>query len=230
MGKEFQRWGAGRRWGAGLVCLLLSIHPACAQPAPVISAPVISAPVTSAPVTIAAFGDSITAGYGLPQEQSYPSVMERMLRAEGIEAHVINDGVSGETSANGLARVDAVIQQKPAIAIVAFGGNDLLRALPLPVTQTSLEGIARRLHDAGIKLLITGPAAPPTMGMSYANAYNALFCGLAKEYDGLCDANFLAGIYGDGAFMQPDGIHPNAAGAQRIAQALAPLVEELAER
>ncbi len=176
------------------------------------------------PRVITMLGDSITAGYGLPAAQALPSQLQLALRRLGVASVVRAAGVSGDTTAGGLARVDFSVQKDTDLAIVALGGNDLLQGLDPRQTRANLDGIVRRLRARRIKVLITGISAPPEVGGGYARDFNAVFATVAKAHGAALYPNLLAGVARVPALNQRDAIHPNARGAQLIAGKLAPVV------
>jgi acyl-CoA thioesterase-1 len=186
---------------------------------------------------IAALGDSLTQGYGLPQEQGFVPELERWLAARGHDVRLINAGVSGDTTAGGLSRVGWTLTDEVDAMIVALGGNDLLRGIAPEVSRANLDGILSAATEAGVEVLLVGQDAPGNYGPDYEAAFEAIFPALAAEYDTLLFRDFLAGLTEgrsrDDALrdlMQPDGIHPNAAGVEAIVEALGPEVEELIAR
>lgn len=173
--------------------------------------------------TVTILGDSITAGYGLPASQAFPAQLQRALIRLGEPTRVIGAGVSGDTTADGLARLGFSVQPGTSLCIVALGGNDLLRGLDPRVTRRNLQQIVERLKARGVPVLLAGVAAPAVIGPSYARDFDAAFASVAKADRLPFYPNLLAGVYGHPALIQADGIHPNAAGAAVIAQRLAPL-------
>lgn len=192
-------------------------------------------PVAAEDVTIAALGDSLTAGFGLVPEQGFVPQLEAWLRARGSEVTVMNAGVSGDTTAGGLARVAWTLTPEIDALVVALGGNDLLRGLPPEVSRANLEGILQVAQAEGLPVLLIGLPAPGNYGPDYRDAFDAIYPDLAEAYGALMEPNFL-GALGENtpenlrAFMQADGIHPNAKGVAKIVEALGPRVLELAER
>lgn len=185
------------------------------------------APAIAAPLRILALGDSLTAGYGLPAEQSFPSQLEQALRARGHDVQVINAGVSGDTSAGGLARLDWVMAEQPQAAIVALGANDGLRGLDPAQTHTNLAAIVRRLQSEGVRILLAGMKAPPNLGREYQRAFAGTFSRLAAEYDVVFYPFLLDGVAAVPDLNQNDGIHPNAKGVHAMVEAILPYVERL---
>ncbi|PTN02348.1 acyl-CoA thioesterase-1 [Rhodovulum imhoffii] len=188
-------------------------------------------------VTIAALGDSLTQGYGLPPEEGFVPQMERWLSARGAEAVLINAGVSGDTTAGGLSRVGWTLVSEVDAMIVALGGNDLLRGLDPAASRANLDGILKAAQDADVAVLLVGLSAPGNYGPAYKAAFDAMYPDLAARYGVLYFDNFLKGISNlpdrEGAmrvYMQPDGIHPNAKGVALIVEAMGPKVLELIDR
>ena len=174
--------------------------------------------------TIAAFGDSLFSGYGLQPEDAFPAQLERKLKADGYNVTVINDGISGDTTGGGVSRVDQVIAQRPDIVMLSLGGNDLLRAFPPDVTRKNLDDIMAKIKQANIRMLLIGQKAPLTLGAAYANAFNAIYLDLAKQYGAGLYPFFLEGVYGKADLMQPDGVHPTREGVAVMVNNIYPLV------
>ncbi len=172
---------------------------------------------------ITLLGDSITAGYGLTAAAALPAQLQAALARGGSRAIVRAAGVSGDTSADGLARLDFSVQADTALCVVALGGNDLLQGIDPKVTRANLDRIVRRLKARRIGVLLVGLAAPPVIGAGYARDFDAVFPAVAKAEGVPLYANLLAGVSGHPALIQGDGIHPNAAGARVIAARLAPV-------
>jgi acyl-CoA thioesterase-1 len=175
-----------------------------------------------APV-VTLLGDSITAGYGLPAAAALPAQLQAALARGGSPAMVRAAGVSGDTSADGLARLDFSVQADTALCIVALGGNDLLQGIDPKVTRANLDRIVKRLKARRIGVLLAGLAAPTVIGAGYARDFDAVFPAVAREEGVPLYANLLAGVSGHADLIQGDGIHPNAAGAKVIAARLAPV-------
>jgi acyl-CoA thioesterase-1 len=182
------------------------------------------------PIRILAFGASIIAGYGLEEQDGLPAQLEKALRARGIDATVINSGVSGETSAGGLARLDWALADDPDLVIVDLGGNDALRGLDPQATEANLDAIVARLKREGRGVLIAGMLAPPNLGADYAAAFNAVFRDVAERHDVVLYPFILDGVVMDPKLNQEDGIHPNAAGVKVIVERMLPSVLEAIER
>jgi acyl-CoA thioesterase-1 len=178
-------------------------------------------------IHILAFGDSLMAGYGLPREQGFAPQLEAVLRRSGVAATVVNAGVSGNTAANGRARVRWVLdalKRKPDLAIVGLGANDMLRGVPAAETREDLEAILEEFRKREIPILIAGMLAPPFLGQRYTREFNGLFPDLAREYGAALYPFFLAGVAGVSGMNLPDRVHPNANGVRRMAEGIAPTV------
>lgn len=179
------------------------------------------------PVTILAFGDSLVAGFGLGSRDGFTARLEAALRAKGVNARVVNAGLSGDTSAGGLARLDWALEPKPDFAIVELGANDGLRGLDPAQTRANLDAILAKLKAKGVPALFAGMYAPPNMGPDYGRAFNALYPDLAKKHGVLFYPFFLDGVAADASLNQPDGIHPNAKGVDVIVARILPHVLKL---
>ncbi|MEZ5424942.1 MAG: arylesterase [Pyrinomonadaceae bacterium] len=180
---------------------------------------------------IIAFGDSLTAGFGLTEKESYPFLLQQKLDADGYSYEVINAGVSGETSLGGLERIDWVLEQKNAeILILELGANDLLRGLPVDKMKENLSGIIKKADEKHVKVLLCGMLAPDTMGAKYQRDYLMAFPDLASEHKVAFLPFILEGIALDKNLNQADGIHPNAEGekimTRNVYQALKPLLKK----
>ena len=182
------------------------------------------------PIRIVALGASITAGYGLDAADSLPVQLEAALRAHGIDATVINSGVSGDTSAGGLARLDWALADNPDLVILDLGGNDALRAIDPKTTEANLDAIVSRLKAEKRGVLIAGMLAPPNLGADYQAAFNAVFPTVAARYDATLYPFLLDGVVTDPALNQEDGIHPNAAGVKVVVQRMLPYVLQAIQR
>ncbi|THH35217.1 arylesterase [Aliishimia ponticola] len=186
-------------------------------------------------VTIAALGDSLTQGYGLPQEQGFVPQLQRWLDAQGADVTLINAGVSGDTTAGGLSRVAWTLTPEVDGMIVALGGNDLLRGIAPEVARQNIDGILSAAAQADVDVLLVGMQAPGNYGPDYKQAFDTLYPELADSYGTLYLDSFFAGLPSrDPAaladYVQPDGLHPNAQGVAAIVEGFGPLVLELAER
>lgn len=178
---------------------------------------------------VVAFGDSLYAGYGLERGESLPDELQGLLRARGLNARVVNAGVSGETTAGGRQRLAFVLDgqpRKPDLVVLGLGGNDLLRQIPPAETRANLQAMLDELRSRGIPMVLTGIVAPLNLGPDYADAFNAIYPELAKEYEASLYPFILEGVIGQPGLMLPDGIHPSAAGVDRIGARIAPLLAE----
>jgi acyl-CoA thioesterase-1 len=187
---------------------------------------------TAAPIRLMVLGDSLAAGYGLPPGQGFVPQLQRALDARGGRpVRVLNAGVSGDTTAGGLARLDWALADRPDCAIVELGGNDGLRALPPAQSYANLNAILDRLAARNIPVLLAGMLAPPNLGAEFGREFSDIFHRLARERPSLVFYPFfLEGVAGDTALNQPDGIHPNAEGVAEIVRRILPAVEALLAR
>jgi acyl-CoA thioesterase I len=176
---------------------------------------------------ILALGDSLTAGFGLAPAEAFPARLEARLAADGIVVHVTNGGVSGDTSAGGLARLDWALADRPDLVLVELGANDALRGIDPKLTYANLDKILGRLKASGAKVLLLGMRAPPNWGSDYRTEFDAIYPALAQKYHVPLYPFFLDGVAMDPALNQSDGLHPNAQGVDRIAKRIAPYVERL---
>jgi acyl-CoA thioesterase I len=179
---------------------------------------------------IVAFGDSLTAGLGVAADDAYPARLDARLRREGYSYRVVNAGVSGDTTAGGLRRVDWVLRARPEIVILALGANDGLRGQSVRAMRENLQAIIARLRAAGAKVLLAGMRLPPNYGDDYARQFAAVFPDLARQERVPLAPFLLDGVAAVSALNQPDGIHPNADGHRVIAERLWPYLEPLLRR
>jgi len=204
--------------------------PAAAKPAPAAAAPP-STPVAKAATRarIAVLGDSLTAGLGIAKTASYPALLQERLDAAGLDFEVVNAGVSGDTSAGGLARLDWALDGDVRILIVALGGNDGLRGLPADELQHNLAQIIERAQARGITVILAGMEAPPNYGRDYIVAFHNVYPALAAKYRVALVPFLLQGVAGDETLNQRDGIHPTAAGARIVADNVWSVLKPIAE-
>jgi acyl-CoA thioesterase-1 len=172
-------------------------------------------------------GDSLTAGLGLPQDEAYPSLLQQKLNDKGYGFEVVNAGVSGDTSADGLRRTNWALEGDVRLLILALGANDGLRGLPPPQMKHNLQEIITRGRQRGIPVLLVGMEAPPNYGEQYGSAFRQVYRDLARENHLTLVPFLLQGVAGVADLNQADGIHPTSAGAARIAEHLWPAVEEM---
>ena len=179
------------------------------------------------PFIIVAFGDSLTAGYGLPAGRAFPSLLETLLKKDGFQVRVINAGVSGGTTAGGLSRLNWTLEGHPDLVIIELGANDGLRGLSPRRTEENLDAILTTLRRRKIATLLTGMLAPPNMGEAFSRAFNEIFPRLARKHQVPFYPFFLAGVAGNVELNQSDGIHPNEKGAEILTRNLYPHVKKL---
>lgn len=182
------------------------------------------------PVKIVALGDSLTAGYGLPDKDGFVPRLQAALTEKGVAAEVANAGVSGDTSSDGLARLNWSVPQGTAAVIVELGANDMLRGVRPQITRDALDAILQRLTARHIAVLLCGMRAAPNLGPDYGKSFEAIYPDLAAKYDALLYPFFLDGVAGNLKLLQPDGLHPNPAGVGIIVGHILPKVEELVTR
>lgn len=184
-----------------------------------------------APPRLLLLGDSLFAGYGLPRTEAFPARLQAALQESGTAASLIEAGVSGDTTAGGLARLPWVLggppEQQPDAALVEFGGNDVLRGFAPQTTEANLDRILATFGERRIPVLLVGMRAPPNLGGDYVKAFDAIFARLATKHGVPLYPFFLDGVAGNPALNQPDGIHPNAAGVQVIVERILPDVRAL---
>jgi acyl-CoA thioesterase-1 len=181
-------------------------------------------------VNIVAFGDSLTAGYGLAANEAFPAQLQRALVAKGLAVNVVNAGVSGDTTAGGLARLDWSVPDGTDAVILELGANDALRGFDPAVTRKALDTMLRRLQERKIPVLLCGMVAPPNMGVEYGRAFNAIYPDLAAQTGAILYPFFLTGVAADPKLNQRDGLHPTAAGVAVIVDRILLQVEELIAR
>ena len=205
------------------ICLLLLLAATCSvQP--------LLANSTAEPMKrLLVLGDSLTAGYGLAAGETFPEQLERALQQAGHNVTVINAGVSGDTTAGGLARLDWALRDDPQLVIVELGGNDALRGLPPEETFDNLDAILERLDTSGISIILTGMQAPRNLGVDYTTAFDQIYPRLASKYKVSFYPFFLDGVALDPALNQADGIHPNSAGVAVIVDRMLPVLESALE-
>lgn len=192
---------------------------------------VVSAAAQSAtPLKVVAFGDSLTAGYGLPAQDTFPARLERALKNKGHNVEIENAGASGDTASGGLSRLDWSIQDGTDAVIVELGANDMLRGVDPKVTRQALDDILARLKARNIPVLLAGMRAAPNMGAEYGGAFESIFDDLAKKYDVVFYPFFLDGVAAQTTLALRDGMHPNAAGVETIVNGILPKAEELIAR
>jgi len=187
-------------------------------------------PALASPLRISVLGDSLVAGYGLPAQQAFPAQLEAALLRRGHEVVVDNAGVSGDTSAGGLARLDWALANNPEIMIVELGANDALRGLDPVALKQNLDNILTQLKQARVVPLLAGMRAPRNLGENYYTRFDPLYPALAAKHQLAFYPFFLDGVAGRPELNQADGIHPNAAGVKVIVEKILPLVEDLLQK
>jgi acyl-CoA thioesterase-1 len=176
---------------------------------------------------VLAFGDSLTAGLGLPAEAAFPARLEARLKADGIGLHVINAGVSGDTTAGGLARLDWALADKPDIVILELGANDALRGIEPKTVRANLDAMIGKIQAKGAKVLLMGMRAPPNWGEEYQHEFERIYPELARANGVTLYPFFLEGVAMDPKLNQPDGLHPNEKGVATLVDRIAPYLARL---
>jgi acyl-CoA thioesterase I len=182
-------------------------------PAP--SAPV-PAPAADSRPALVCFGDSITAGFGLGTGQSFPDILQRDLDRRGLKYRVVNMGVSGDTTQDGVTRISLAVSEKPAVVVLELGGNDGLRGIPIAITQGNLAQMIEAFQSAGARVLLAGMTLPPNYGPQYIAQFEKAYRDLAEKYRVKLIPFLLEGVGGHDEYMQRDRLHPNAAGARKV--------------
>lgn len=189
-----------------------------------------AASAQSRPITIVAFGDSLTAGYGVKTSESFPIRLQMALEAKGHKVNIVNAGVSGDTTAGGWERLDWTLNPKPDAVILELGANDALRGIDPKEPRANLDKMLATLKAKNIAVLLTGMKAPSNWGADYAKSFDAIYPDLAAKYGVPLYPFFLEGVALDKAFTQPDGLHPTGAGVAEIVKRILPDAEALVQR
>jgi acyl-CoA thioesterase-1 len=176
---------------------------------------------------VLAFGDSLTAGLGLPAGEAFPAQLQARLNGEGIDVRVVNAGVSGDTTTDGLARLDWALAEKPEFVILALGANDALRGIDPKIVRANLDKMIDKITASGAKLLLLGMLAPANWGAQYEQDFDQIYPELAKAHGVPLYPFFLDGVAMNPALNQPDGLHPNEKGVAILVDHIAPLVARL---
>ena len=208
-------WTIRASYYTGLVRPLLAALLVLALGAP-------AAPAGADERVIVAFGDSLTAGLGVAPDEAWPALIEARLRREGHPYRIVNAGVSGDTTAGGVRRVDWVLRNRPEVAVVALGANDGLRGLSTDAMRVNLATIVERLRSGGARVLVAGMEVPPNYGAAYSRAFRAVFPEVARQTGVALMPFLLDGVAADPRLNQPDGIHPNPTGHRAIAERVWP--------
>ncbi len=193
-------------------------------PDPLLPDPLSPDPLSPDPFVVLVLGDSLTAGYGLEQDESFPVQLEVRLRSAGYDVNVINAGVSGDTTAGGLARIEWALADQPDIVIVALGANDALRGLDPTQSYKNLDALLTRLSTAECRIILAGMLAPRNLGPEYSARFDQIYPDLAQRFNLLFYPFFLEGVAMDPRLNQADGIHPNLTGVRVIVAGIQPLV------
>ena len=186
-----------------------------------------AAPARAGPISIVGFGDSLMAGYELPQTDTFTAQLQAALKKKGYDATVTDAGVSGDTTSDGLARLDWSIPDGTDAVILELGGNDALRGIPPEKTRANVDAMISRLKERGIKVLLVGILAPPNMGEAYQTTFDAIFKELAAKHDVVFYPFFLDGVATHADLELADGMHPNAKGVAVMVERFLPYVERL---
>lgn len=196
-------------------------------PAPAARPTAPAAPAAPGAPLVVFLGDSLTAGLGLDEGEAYPAVLEKNLQEEGVPVRILNAGVSGDTTAGGLARIGWLLGQHPDVVVVALGANDGLRALPVEQAEKNLREIIRRSQASGARVLLLGMKMPPNYGPDYTRQFEEMYTTLAKDLNVPLVPFLLEGVGGDRALNQADGIHPTAKGQEIVAKNVLPYLEDV---
>ena len=218
-----------------LTCLAIAgcsrEQPPAREPAPAREArSAVPAKETDHRPVIVAFGDSLSAGFGAGPGQSFPDFVQQALDQSGYRYRVVNAGISGDTTTDGLERIRTVTASQPAIAILEFGGNDGLRGLPVATTRANLEQMILALQKAGAKVVLAGMTLPPNYGLEYIRSFEAVYKDLAHQYHLPLIPFLLQGVGGNPALMQRDGMHPTGEGNRIVAKNVMHVLEPLLSR
>ena len=200
------------------------------DPAPVSAPSPTPAPAptpTDARPLLVCFGDSLTAGLGTDPGESYPDVLQQLLNARGYHYHVVNAGISGNTTKDGLDRIARVIARHPQLVVIEYGGNDGLRGLPLEQTQANIASMIQQLQQSGAQVVLAGITLPPDYGPDYIKKFDAMYPALAKKYHVRLLPFLLKNVYGVPGDMQPDDTHATAKGNKQVAANVAALIRPL---
>ncbi len=181
---------------------------------------------SDAPVVVY-LGNSLAAGLGLPEDEAFPAQLDRLLRERGVVVRTVNAGVSGDTTAGGLSRLEWLLQLAPDVVVLELGANDALRGLPPEITENNLREIVALTLEAGAEVLLAGMKVPPNYGASYSRRFEEIYPRLAGEFELAFLPFLLEGVAGHPELNQSDGIHPNARGQKLVAENLLPLLESL---
>lgn len=202
-------------------------HPVAALLAALFVWSAVSSSALAEPRQIVGFGDSLMAGYGLQPGESFPEKLEKALRARGHDVVIANAGVSGDTTSGGLARLDWSVPDGTDLVILELGANDMLRGVSPGITEKNLDEMIARLKARNITVLLAGMRAAPNLGSGYVEAFDGIYSRLAEKHDVSLYPFFLDGVAADRSLLLEDGMHPNAAGIDRMVERFLPAVERL---
>jgi acyl-CoA thioesterase-1 len=203
---------------------------ACAAALAAMIAPLPSAMAQGGPIRLVALGDSLSAGYGLPQEAAFPVVLERALKARGYAVEVANAGVSGDTTSGGLDRLDWSVPDGTDGVILELGANDMLRGIDPALARRNLEAIVARLKARNIPAMLAGMYASRNLGPDYVRKFDSIYPDIARKHDLVLYPFFLDGVAGERSLNLPDGMHPTARGIEIIVERILPTVESFLAR
>lgn len=203
---------------------------ACAAALAAMIAPVTAPLAQEKTLRLVALGDSLTAGYGLPQEAAFPVVLEKALKAKGYNVEITNAGVSGDTSSGGLDRLDWSVPDGTDGVIVELGANDMLRGIDPALPRRNIEAIVERLKSRNIPVMLAGMYASRNLGSDYVQKFDTLYSDIAKKHDLVLYPFFLDGVAGERSLNLPDGMHPTAKGVEIIVERILPTVESFLAR
>ncbi|MGD8438972.1 MAG: arylesterase [Holophagae bacterium] len=216
-----------------IALLAVALLPGCGGSAP--DAPAVTrnvptpSPAPEPDLRVVVLGDSLAAGLGLPKAEAFPAVVEARLRDRGLDVEVVNAGVSGDTSAGGLGRLDWVLQRPADVLVVELGGNDALRGQPVEHTEANLREIVRRGRATGAQVVLLGMDLPINYGPEYGSAFASLYPRVADEEGAVLVPGFVRDLGSEPELLQSDGLHPTAEGQRRLAERLLPVLIELLE-
>jgi acyl-CoA thioesterase-1 len=221
------KWGWWIALAAAVWCGCGGREESRAPSKPAAEAPPPKSPAADARPAIVCFGDSITAGFGLDPGQSFPDQLQKDLDGHGGKYRVVNMGVSGDTTQDGLARVPLAVAEKPAIVLLELGANDGLRGIPATLTESNLAQMIDSFRAAGARIVLAGMTLPPNYGPQYIASFEKAYRDLAAKYKVKLIPFLLEGVGGHSEFMQRDGLHPNAAGARKVEASVMKALEPL---
>ena len=216
------------RRAAPLVLATVCLLPACSQATAPSSREQLIGLVEEGPLVVF-LGDSITAGMGVAGEEAFPAVVAELLREEDLPIRALNAGVSGDTAAGGLSRLDPILEQRPDVLVVELGANDALRGRPVLEIEEALRAIVGRAREADAEVLLLGMQVPPALGSGYAESFSGMYRRIAGDMDVSLVESFLEGVGGRRSMNQVDGIHPNAEGHRRLASNVSEPLQEIVE-